>query len=165
LRNPGGRRYFSTAPGLILVVGPAGRRPGNESSNEIHIRKKGPIVMYNRRGFFPSLMTGVVALTFVAASAFADELVGMLSQVDVDGKKITVIEKGTHKEIEVKITDETEVSTKKGSVKVDLEKIEKRLTKAKDKGRKGISVKVEHDKGVASKITYQAKKKAAAKAE
>jgi hypothetical protein len=126
---------------------------------------EGPIAMKNRRGFMLSLMTGVVALTFVAASVFADEVIGMLSKVDVEGKKITVIEKDTDKEVDLKVDDETEITTKKGSVKVDLEKIEKRVTKAKEKGRKGISVKVEHDKGVASKITYQAKKKAAAKAE
>lgn len=121
--------------------------------------------MKNRRGFLLSLLTVVVALTFVAASVFADEVIGMLSKVDVEGKKITVIEKDTDKEVDLKVGDETEITTKKGSVKVDLEKIEKRLAKAKEKGRKGIPVKVEHDKGVASKITYQAKKKAAAKAE
>jgi len=121
--------------------------------------------MKNRRGFLLSLLTGLVALTFVAASSFADELIGMLSKVDVEGKKITIIEKGTDKEVDLKVDDKTEVTTKKGEVKVDLEKIEKRLTKAKEKGRKGIAVKVEHDKGVASKITYQARKKAAAKAE
>lgn len=121
--------------------------------------------MKNRRGFFLSLLTGLVALTFVAASVFADEVIGMLSKVDVEGKKITVIERGTDKELDLKVDDETEITTKKGSVKVDLEKIEKRLTKAKEKGRKGIAVKVTHDKGIASKITYEGKKKAAAKAD
>jgi hypothetical protein len=121
--------------------------------------------MKNRRGFFLSLLTGVVALAFVAASAFADELIGVLSKVDVEGKKITVIEKGTEKEVDLKVADDAEIVTPKGSVKVDLEKIEKRVTKVKENGRKGVRVKVTHDKGVASKITYEGRRKAAPKAE
>jgi hypothetical protein len=117
--------------------------------------------MKNRRGFFLSLMTGVVALTFVAASVFADELFGVITKVNADAKKITVVEKGSDKEIDVTINDETEVVTKKGSMKVNLEKLERGVEKAKEKGRKGVAVKITHDKGVASKITYERKKKAA----
>ena len=115
--------------------------------------------MQSRRGLLLSLMTGVVALSFVAASVFADELFGVITKVDADAKKITVVEKGTDKEIDVKITDDTEVVTKKGTVKVDFEKIEKGIEKAKEKGRKGIPAKITHEKGVASKITFERKKK------
>ena len=115
--------------------------------------------MQNRRGLFLSLMTGVVAFTFVAASVFADELLGVITKVDTEAKKITVVEKGTDKEIDVKITDETELVTPKKTSKVDLEKIEKGLQKAKDRGLKGINAKITHEKGVASKITYERKKK------
>jgi len=112
--------------------------------------------MQNRRKFLLTLTAGVVAMGFVVASVLADELLGVLSKVDVDGKKITIVEKGTDKEIEVKITDDTEVVTKKGAVKVDLEKLEKQVKKAEDAGKK-VNVKVTHEKNVASKIEFQKK--------
>ena len=56
----------------------------------------------------------------------ADELLGVITKVDADAKKITVVEKDTDKEIEVKITDETEYVTKKGTGKVDFEKAGKK---------------------------------------
>jgi hypothetical protein len=119
--------------------------------------------MKNRRQFLLTLTTGFVALSFIVGSVIADELLGVLTKVDVDAKKITVIEKDTDKEVIVKITDETEYVTKKGSDKVDLERLAKGVERAKEKGRKGISVKVTHKKGVASKISPAGKKKAAAK--
>ena len=64
--------------------------------------------MQSRRGFLLMLITGFVAMAFVVGSVIADELLGVISKVDVEGKKITVIEKDTEKEIEIKITDETE---------------------------------------------------------
>lgn len=112
--------------------------------------------MRNRRGFLLSLVVGVVAMG-VVATAMADELLGMLIKVDVDGKKITVEQKGTEKEVVVKITDETEWVSKKGTQKVDLEKMERFLTKAQDEGKKGIGIKVTHEKGVASKLEFQKK--------
>ena len=96
-----------------------------------------------------------VALGFVVASVLADELLGVLSKVDVDGKKITVVEKDTEKEIEVKITDDTEqISGKnKTAAKVDLKKLEEKVKKAKDDNRK-VNIKVTHDKNVASKLEF-----------
>jgi hypothetical protein len=98
------------------------------------------------------LTAGVVAMGFVVASVVADELLGVITKIDVDGKKITVEEKGTEKSIEIKITDETEQVSQKGTAKVDLEKLEGYLKKVQDAGKKGITVKVTHEKGVASKI-------------
>ena len=110
--------------------------------------------MQNRRKFVLTLAAAAAGMGLVVASVIADELIGVLSKVDVEGKKITVIEKDTDKEIEVKITDETEQVTKKGAAKVDLEKLAANLEKAKEKNRK-VSLKVTHEKGVASKIQLQ----------
>ena len=115
--------------------------------------------MKNRRKFLFSLAAGIVALGVVAGSALADELFGVLTKVDIAGKKVTVVEKDTDKEVVVTITDATEYVTKKGASKIDLEKVEKSIEKAKEKGAKGIPVKVEHEKAVASKITPVYKKK------
>ena len=117
--------------------------------------------MKNRRSFLLLLTTGFVTLSMLAASALADELLGVLTKVDVEGKKVTVVEKGTDKEVEVKITDETEYETPKGAVKIDLEKVAKGVVKAQEKGRKGVNVVVTHEKAVASKIKVAVKKKQA----
>jgi hypothetical protein len=116
--------------------------------------------MKNRRTFLLTLTSGIVALALVVVPALADELLGVLTKVDIEGKKLTIVENETEKEVEITVTDETEYVTKKGSSKVDLEKLSKGVEKAKEKGRKGISVKVTHEKNVASKIA-PAKKKAA----
>src|SRR5262249_36859575 len=105
-----------------------------------------------------------VGLVLVVGSAIADELFGVVSKVDVDAKKLTVIEKDSDKEVSISVNDDTEVVTKKGAMKVDLEKLSKGVEKAQDKGAKGINVKITQEKGVASKIEY-ARKKAAAKAD
>src|SRR5260370_35622884 len=106
------------------------------------------------------LTAGFVALTVLVAPVIADELFGVISKVNIDAKKLTVIEKGTDKEIEISVTDDTEYVTGKGASKIDLEKVAKNVEKIQAKGKKGSSVVVTHEKGVASKIT-QAKKKAA----
>ena len=115
--------------------------------------------MTNRRKFLFSLTAGIVALGVVAGSALADELLGVLTKVDIAGKTVTVLEKDTDKEVVVTVNDTTDYVTKKGSSKIDLEKIEKSIGKAKEKGLKGIPVKVEHEKAVASKISPVFKKK------
>jgi hypothetical protein len=115
--------------------------------------------MKNRRTFLLAMTSAVVALGVIVAPVIADELFGVLTSVDVAGKKVTVVEKDTDKEIVVTITDNTEYVTPKGSSKVDLEKLAKNIEKAKEKGRKGIGVQVTHEKAVASKITVAAKKK------
>jgi len=116
--------------------------------------------MQNRRGFLLTAVMGVVAMALVVGTVIADELLGALSKVDAEGKTITVVEKDTDKEVVVKITDDTVQVTKKGEVKVDLEKLSKGLKKAEDAGKK-VNLKVTHEKGVASKIEFQKKKKAA----
>jgi hypothetical protein len=117
--------------------------------------------MQSRRKLFLTFVVCVVASGFVVASVLADELLGVLSKVDVEGKKITVVEKDTDKEIEVKVTDDTEYP-KKGNTKYDLEKLEGSVKKATDAGKK-VNVKVTHDKNVASKIEFQKKKGAGKK--
>jgi hypothetical protein len=96
----------------------------------------------------------------VVASVLADELFGVITKVDADAKKITVVEKDTDKEVQITVTDDTEYVSKKGSGKVDFEKLEKGIAKAKDAGKKGINVKITHEKYVASKIETQKKKAA-----
>ncbi|MFO0950582.1 MAG: hypothetical protein U0835_05410 [Isosphaeraceae bacterium] len=108
--------------------------------------------MKNRRGFLLSVVAAVVAMGVVVAPAIADELLGVITKVDVEGKKLMVLPKGEDKEIEVKVTDTTEVVTKKGSAPVDLTKIEKAVQKQIDAGKKGVMAKIEHEKAVASKI-------------
>jgi hypothetical protein len=115
--------------------------------------------MKNRRKFLTALTTGFVAMALVVGSAFADELLGVLTKVDVEGKKVTVVDKDD-KEVIVTVTDETEYVTKKGSSKIDLEKVAKNIERAKEKGLKGINVNVTHEKGVASKIEPKFQKKA-----
>jgi hypothetical protein len=121
--------------------------------------------MTNRRGFVLALTTSLVALVLVVGSVIADELLGTIIKVDADAKQLTVVENDTDKEIKIKVTDKTEVVSKKGTRKIDLEKLEKFLEKVQDSGRKGISAKITHEKGVASKIQYTMKKKAAAGAQ
>jgi hypothetical protein len=125
------------------------------------------MAMTNRRKFLTILTTGFVALAFVVGSTLADELLGVLTKVDIEGKKVTVVEKDTDKEVEVTVTDDTEYTQGKNSGKIDLEKVSKGVEKAKGKGAKGINVTVTHEKGTASKIVAkgQQKKKAAAPVE
>ena len=119
--------------------------------------------MMNRRVLLVAFSSAFVALTLVVGPAIADELFGVITKVDPEAKKVTVIEKDTDKEVLVTITDDTEYVTKKGSSKIDMEKVAKNIEKAKEKGNKGINVQITHEKGVASKISQVAKKKDAAK--
>ena len=115
--------------------------------------------MMSRRGLLLSLTTGLVALVMVVGSVLADELLGMIIKVDADAKVLTVVPKDSDKEIKIKVTDKTEVSKKGGSFeKINLEKLEKSVEKAKDKGAKGIQVKITHENNVASKIERIRKK-------
>ncbi len=117
--------------------------------------------MKNRRTFLMTLTSGLVALAVLAAPVIADELFGVITKVDVAGKKLMVMPKGEDKEIEVTVTDNTEYVNGKGETsKFDLEKTEKGVAKAIEKGRKGVMAKITHEKAVASKIEAVAKKKA-----
>jgi hypothetical protein len=111
--------------------------------------------MKNRRTFLLTLTSGIVALAVLAAPVIAEELFGYITNVDVAGKKLTVSPKDEGKDVTITVNDGTEVVTKKGSMKADAEYLEKLaniVTKVKDAGKKGIMAKIEHDKGVASKI-------------
>jgi len=109
-------------------------------------------MLKNRRSFLLTLTCGVVALAVLAAPVIAEELFGVITKVDVAGKKLTVTSKGEDKDTEVTVNDDTEVVSKKGTSKVDLEKLEKGVKKSQDAGKKGVFAKIQHEKGVASKI-------------
>ena len=116
--------------------------------------------MNHRRSFLRTLAVSLVALTVIVAPVIADELFGTIIKVDVPTKKITVLEKDTDKEVEVTTTDDTEHVTDKGTDKVNLEKLQKNVTKQIDAGKKGVRAKVTHEKGVASSISTVGKKAA-----
>ena len=105
----------------------------------------------------------LVALIVVVAPVIADELLGVVTKVDTEGKKLTVVENDTDKDFQIEVNDDTKVFSKGTESKVDLEKLAKGIEKAKEKGRKGISVKITHEKNVASKIEFQKKGGAAPK--
>jgi hypothetical protein len=105
-----------------------------------------------------SLTAGLVAAAVIITPVIAEELMGALTKVDVEGKKLTVVEKGTDKEVVVTTTDATETVSGKGeTTKLDLEKLAKKLAKAEGAGKK-VFVKVTHEKGVASRIESPKKK-------
>lgn len=118
-----------------------------------------------RRQLLRIVLTTLITASIVAGSAFAEEFFGAITKVDADAKTITVVQKKSDKEVVVKVDDKTEYVTKKGAGKVDFEKLTKGIEKAKEKGGKGIFVKVEHEKKVASKITVVQKKAEAPKSE
>jgi hypothetical protein len=112
--------------------------------------------MTNRRGILLTLTAGFVALAMIITPVIAEELLGVMTKIDVASKKVTVESSSTGKEVVITTTDDTEYVSKKGTGKIDLEKLTKNLEKAKDSGKKGITVKVTHEKGVASKIEKSA---------
>jgi hypothetical protein len=114
--------------------------------------------MMKRRGFVLMLTTALVALGFVVGSVIADELLGVIIKIDVEDKQLTVVEKETDKEVKIKVTDETEVISPKGTRKIDLEKLHAKLEKVQDAGKKGLPAKIFHEKRVASKIEFAKKK-------
>lgn len=111
-----------------------------------------------RRVFARSLVAALVGLGVLAVPVLAGELLGVLTKVDSAAGKVTIEDKDGTETI-VSVNDKTEFVTPKGSSTVDLEKVAKSLERVKEKGRKGIRVKVTHDEGVASKIEVEAKKK------
>jgi len=115
--------------------------------------------MKNRRGFLLTLVAGLVAAAVIITPVIAAELMGAITKVDVAGKKLTIESKDDGKEVVITTTDDTEYVSGKGETsKIDLESLAKKVAKAQDAGKK-VSVKVTHEKGVASKIE-SAKKKA-----
>ena len=116
--------------------------------------------MKNRRTFLMTLTSAFVALVVLAVPVIADELFGVITKVDVAKKTVMVLPKGEEKEIEVKVTDDTLWVTAKGESKIDLDKVEKNVAKRIEAGKKGVNVKITHEKATASKIEAIAKKKA-----
>jgi len=104
-------------------------------------------------------------LGVIVAPVIADELFGVITGVDVQGKKLMVQEKGADKATVVTTTDDTEIVIgKEGEPrKLDLEKLDTNVKKEQDAGKKGVFAKVTHEKGVASRIGVFAKKKEAPK--
>jgi len=115
--------------------------------------------MKDRRTFLRTIAATVVALGLVVVPALAEELAGFITKVDTAKKELTV---STKKEGEktIKTTDTTERVTKKGTEPLNLEKLEKQVSKSIDAGKKGVFARITHENGVASKITSVAKKKA-----
>jgi hypothetical protein len=113
--------------------------------------------MKNRRSFLLALTAGLVAAAVVITPVIAEELFGVITKVDVEGKKITVATKGGD-EVEVTTTASTEVVTGKGD-ELDLEKLAKAVKKATDAGKKGAFAKITHENKTASKITIGLAKK------
>ena len=112
--------------------------------------------MKNRRGFLLTLTAGFVALGIIITPVIAEELLGVITKIDVGSKKVTVESSSTGKEVVITTTDDTEYTSKKGTRKLDLEELTKSLQKSQDGGKKGIRVTVTHEKKVASKIEKSA---------
>ncbi len=117
--------------------------------------------MNGRRNFLRTLALGLVALSVVVAPAIADELIGVITKVDVSAKKITVLEKGTdkrgrghdHRRHRVRHPEED----RQGQPREASEE----RHEANRRGQEGRSrAKVTHDKGVASSISVVGKKAA-----
>lgn len=109
-----------------------------------------------RRHLFRIAACAVAAFGVLVVPVLADELTGRITAVNVDSKTLTVIEKGTDKEVNVTVTDDTVVAKGKGKTqRVNLEKMQKQVEKSK----KGVSVEITHDKNVASKIVQKGGKK------
>jgi hypothetical protein len=124
--------------------------------------------MKDRRSIMMALAVGLVALAVVVAPAIAEELFGVITNVNVEDMKLTVLSKEDDSETIITTNEDTELVTQKGANKVtkkSLEGLNKFVTKVKDAGKKGIPARITHENKVASKITVLAKKKAAPKEE
>jgi hypothetical protein len=120
--------------------------------------------MQIRRKFVLTLAACLLGTGFVVASVLADELLGVITKVDYETKKVTVIEKDKDAELVLETNADTEYVTKDGSVKVDkevYEKWEKSIEKAKDAGKKGFFAKITYDKKLISKVQKVGKGKKA----
>jgi hypothetical protein len=104
------------------------------------------------------LICAAVGTCLLGIPALAEELMGYLTSIDVAASKVTVQDKAG-KDVLVTVTGDTTYETPKGKRAVDLDKLTKNLERAKEKGRKGIPVVVTHEKGVASNIKVEMKKK------
>src|SRR5262249_39319539 len=131
-----GKHYFAPRAVLIMWRPRPARRPrrtdvpGGMSRGVVAGEARGEwrfLPMQSRRGFLFKLAAGFAAMALVVVGTVgAAELLGAITKVDVEGKKITVVEKGSDKEIDLKITDESKEVRKGEEESVDLEKLEKR---------------------------------------
>ena len=115
--------------------------------------------MMNRRGFMLTLTTGLVALGFVVGTVIADELMGTITKVDVDGKVLTVVQKDSDKEIKIKVTDKTEAVGKGGTPETRPGEAGKERREGQDAGDKGVQAKIFHEENVASKIQSRGRRR------
>jgi len=115
----------------------------------------------DRRSRLRTLAACFVALAVVVAPAIAEEIFGVITKVDVQAKKVTVVSKDSDKDLVLTTNADTEILFGKNAEKGDLEKLDKAVQKQLDAGKKGAFAKVTHEKGVASKITVGFGKKKA----
>jgi len=99
------------------------------------------------RTLFASLLAATVLITPI----LAEEPFGVITQVTLDSKKVTLLTKGGET-LELETTASTEIVTGKGK-KINLEAVAKGVSKAIEDGQKGVFAKVTHEKMVASRIT------------
>lgn len=107
--------------------------------------------MKSRREFLMTLTAGLGATAVIFRPLLAEEPFGVITEVDRDGKEVTLITK-QGETVKVKITDSTEVVTGYGE-KLTLAELAEALSKAIKDGRKGVFARVTHENKVASKIT------------
>ena len=117
--------------------------------------------MKSRREVLLTLTAGLVAATVIIMPVLAEEPFGVITHVDLESKKVTLLTKGGET-LELEITDSTEIVTGKGE-KVDLEAVAKAVAKAIEDGKKGVFARVTHEKKVASRISVGLPKEQKAK--
>ena len=104
-----------------------------------------------------------MALGVIVAPVIADELFGVITNVDVESKKLTVQSKGGDETVVTTKATRRSSSARREPRKLDLEKLATNVKKDQDAGKKGGFAKITHEKGVASRIGVFAKKKEAPK--
>jgi len=97
----GPQRERPARPGLVRVEPFRLRETSSDGEAE-----EPPLVLL-------TLTSGIVALAHGRRTALADELLGVLTKVDVEGKKLTVVEKDTDKEIEITVMTRQRRSARK----------------------------------------------------
>jgi hypothetical protein len=103
--------------------------------------------MQTRRSWPLALASGCVAVGILIVPALAAEVMGRVRAVNPDTRKVVVTEKGTAKDVEVRVTDATVFELPGGETpkrQPDLSRL-----------RKGALVVVTHEGGVASKIAIR----------
>jgi hypothetical protein len=104
--------------------------------------------MKNRRKFLLTLTAGIVAAVVIITPVIAEEFFGLITNVDLEGKKLTVLTKKG--ELEIKVTNTTEISSGKGQAK--LEGLAKYVKSKQEAGKKGAPAQITAEDNVASKV-------------